>query len=429
MAGSNSASSEAVFQQSPDPQISSALLSITPELRAKILRYVLKPCDPLISHTELLANFKDFKDSKKEEGSSTRKSSVREKAIFETTLDPQVLTTCQQLYNEGSLILYGENVLSIYIYGLRISFLDTSICFHSILVAQKLSAQIQLGRLLLDFKTNWKISRELGRNFTMKRTASNVIPSPRNFGRFRLLIQIFSERNNSQEVFYACRILRPLLQGKQVTIKFAHSKGTEKIFIEPASAYLTACGDLRCQSLWFDWAETVISRRVTNMITGADKSEESLRVFEDMVETLQYSSNCFSVTELIDSLPGILLDNFIHARDHEQDAVRVQVLALMTRAIPKRCNSLMGPANEEHEKRVKSIKEMHKKQLGMLAMQKEHPRYSIRVKLVNTANAKRTEESDAQTLRVVHKSENARDEVLRKPRSILEPMEARRGCT
>lgn len=269
MADSKSFSTKSVFQQSPNSQVSSALVSIAPELRVKILRYVLKSCSPLINQEELSVDIKDPKDATKEGSPNTQEPSVQSAAPLTISLSSQVLATCQQMYAEGSQILYGENILSIHASDYTLSFLDTSIHFNNTALWETLKAQIELGHLLLDWKPNVEKSLENARSFNVERATSYMSPSPQKFSRYQLLILVYQRYNPYRIIFHACRILRPLFQGKQVTIKFAQLEETRagplfrqgkiqaSICVQPSNAYLKTCRDLRCQSLKFDCASTL----------------------------------------------------------------------------------------------------------------------------------------------------------------------------
>ncbi|KAK5942039.1 hypothetical protein PMZ80_005992 [Knufia obscura] len=243
------------FTLSCDPQAGSILMHLAPEIRSMIFKRLLKSDAPLW----------------------TKRTLGEEKYTDNTQLSAQILRTCQQIYHEGSLILYNENILSIAVqYWLRnfeqrpcLNILDIDIHMPRYLGEMRTSdcdllrfAQEKITcassedpeestacgcgqgyplesptRLLM---TPWNHGCGVQAPYLI-----SIYPVIRRFSNFRLTIDCdLASGYDTDRVFNACYMLRALFLEKHVTVHFnviPYEHTIEKLDDAPMNKWLQKC--------------------------------------------------------------------------------------------------------------------------------------------------------------------------------------------
>lgn len=250
-------------QVKPSRQNKSPLLDLPVELRVKILRYVLRKDGPITSLGEVLMT-------------KVPRSSCHEIYNANATLSAQVLRTCQQLYDEGGEILYGENTLSICYLGRR----------------HRASGPDDLC-YILDYTINLSLSR-------IEKPCDTLITVQEYFGGRKSEMEPYTLRRYSQlakfkhyrlvicyihreSILTACRVLQPLLLEKDVTL-FPSNAGTSL-----HTHHLKCTRYLRCRRLQIEWPEGRSQdqdelARLEKVITGGTPVQDTYRIWR----TLKY---------------------------------------------------------------------------------------------------------------------------------------------
>lgn len=178
-------------------QIISRLLQLPAELRLAILRCLLKRNEPLIGEHEYRA--------------SSGFDSVKTESNLD--LSPQILPCCQQLYEEARPILYQENTLAIlhgsegncYVLDFGIDFTD-----YDWSQADEITDLMSLAEYMLLTKSEPKFYRGELQRLLRNRSILHEFQ--------KLDITLYGYERGS--IFNAVRMLRNLVTGKQVTVRF-----------------------------------------------------------------------------------------------------------------------------------------------------------------------------------------------------------------
>ena len=209
-------------------------MRLPPEVRLIILRCLLKSKGPILSFDkwhDLAGNIKNAR--------SKYKRDLRRSA--------QVLRTCQTLWVEGYDILYRENTLSLWCeqmgFQFEVNVLKWTAEGLPCWMADLTSSSIDLVDCLLGtcFWGN-------------KPLIKKHVPLVKRFEAYHIDVYLHHDEQNGQEaLFVLCRMLQPLLAGKDVTINITNDTDPE----DPSEPHrldlreLSGCKVLRCRSLLF----------------------------------------------------------------------------------------------------------------------------------------------------------------------------------
>lgn len=241
----------------------------------------------------------------------TKRTLGEEKYTDNTQLSAQILRTCQQIYHEGSLILYNENILSIAVqYWLRnfeqrpcLNILDIDIHMPRYLGEMRTSdcdllrfAQEKITcassedpeestacgcgqgyplesptRLLM---TPWNHGCGVQAPYLI-----SIYPVIRRFSNFRLTIDCdLASGYDTDRVFNACYMLRALFLEKHVTVHFnviPYEHTIEKLDDAPMNKWLQKCQSLRCRSISFEGGAEVETESTIMTITGDEPANDT----------------------------------------------------------------------------------------------------------------------------------------------------------
>ena len=326
------------FQGPPRQQQGSALLRLPAELRTKIWRMLFKSATPLWTLPEFTYHIWQKQEQPQTYGMTYDLIPM---------LSAQVLGACQQIYSEGTTILFEENVLCIF-------------CNASchILGARLPLPEEPSGLPFNDFDLLHLIGQIQFRSIP---TISKCLQSYESLARIqqiRLTFDIEDENWYGRGVLaVSYRVLAQFLYDKDVTMRYYQLSTKSWIDVKDMikDIDLRSCHILRCQSILFPGPETDATRSMKETITSLEPAPDTYADYRDFEEVIRqgFADDDYAIAE--DAMNN-LRDISLKYNDSSYQGEKQQVLEWLKSESEEVYNYEIGESTRRRDTRNKVLR-------------------------------------------------------------------------
>lgn len=253
------------------PQSRSKLVAIPAELRLKILRYLLKDNFTKSGEGAIFSSLNEHIKLNQDTGTFTSSSDGG------SELSSQVLATCQTLHSEAFDVLYGENTLNIEIASKYMKKIEISIQGSRIVLPAVLESYGD-GPFDLESTCSRQSASILSKNQSDAVGLHQTLSRLKKFISFQLVLAY----DTSDEVAVVARLLKTVLQAKEIVVFLRPSLGRER-----QSHRLIPFELLRCKSIKFADISATDQRAMDEIATDITSQTESTDHYPTAKEIIQ----------------------------------------------------------------------------------------------------------------------------------------------